>query len=451
MEPDQLIHRYLIGEASGDEIAALDELLAHDPALRRKLIFEAGTDAGLREIALERLSDEGGDTSPSNVIGFPQMGALLVMAAAVTFLGVALWTVFSKPQIVATLVSSEDASWESSLPTMPGSELTAGSLKLTSGMATIRFRSGAEVVLEAPANLVLETPMRGKLLSGAAVIDVPDEAIGFVMETPDGFAVDYGTRFAVSVDQEEENSAFEVLEGEIKVHHPSSGQEVHLSGRQSSTINGAGLMKIDGPLPEKIIAPSGDRMRISANPDAFSVVGNDETEYLHSDFLMAKRSRSGTVFDRRSLFSFDLSEQNLESYTAARLRLNLVPAGIGFAAHLPVSNRFLVYGKAGEPLRAEQLKPTWGTILKPEDCELLGAFEIPRSQKRGTFGIDTPEFVAFIKANASNNVSLLLIRETAELERGGLVHTFANDSHPEASGPILELYQNPNSDHDPNK
>lgn len=334
---------------------------------------------------------------------------------------------------------------------MPGSELIAGRLNLTSGMATIRFRSGAEVVLEAPANLVLETPMRGKLLSGAAVIDVPDEAIGFVMETPDGFAVDYGTRFALSVDREKENSAFEVLEGEIKVHHPSSGETVHLSGRQSSTINEEGLIKIDGPLPERTIEPSGDRLRISADPGAFSVVGNDETEYLHSDFLMAKRSRSGIVFDRRSLFSFDLSELDLDAYTAARLRLNLVPAGIGFAAHLPVTNKFLVYGKGGEPLRVNHAKPAWETILRPEDCELLGAFEIPRSQKRGTFGIDTPELVAFIKANAANEVSLLLIRETAELERGGLVHTFANDSHPEASGPILELYQKPHSDHEPNE
>lgn len=451
MEPDQLIHRYLIGEASGEETANLDQLLANDPALRRQLIFEAGTDAGLREIALERLSDEAGEALRPNVVTFPRAVSLFAMAAAVTFLGAALWTVFSKPEVVATLVSSEDASWESSLPTMPGSELTAGSLTLTSGMATIRFQSGAEVVLEAPANLVLETPMRGKLLSGAAVIDVPDEAIGFVMETPDGFAVDYGTRFAVSVDSEEENSAFEVLEGEIRVHHRSSGEEVHLSGRQSSTIDGGELMKIDGPLPEKTIAPSGDRMRISAEPGAFSVVGNDETEFLHSDFLMAKRSRSGTVFDRRSLFSFDLSEQDLESYTAARLRLNLVPAGIGFAAHLPVNNRFLVYGKAGEPLRADNSKPSWKAILRPEDCELLGAFEIPRSQKRGTFGIDTPEFVAFLKANPANKVSLLLIRETAELERGGLVHSFANDSHPEASGPILELYQKTNSDHEPNE
>ena len=226
MESDQLIHRYLIGEASKDEVETPDRLLATDPVLRRKLIFEAGTDAGLREIAFERVSKEGaGDSERNSIVVFPRVVSFFTMAAAVTLLGVLTWSWFSKPEVVVTLVSSEGASWESSLPTSPGSDLTAGYLNLTSGMATIRFRSGAEVVLETPANLVLETPMRGKLLAGAAVIDVPDEAIGFIMETPDGDAIDHGTLFAVSVDEKESNSAFEVLEGEITVHHPVTGKE----------------------------------------------------------------------------------------------------------------------------------------------------------------------------------------------------------------------------------
>lgn len=67
----------------------------------------------------------------------------------------------------------DDASWESSLPTEPGSELTGGYLKLTSGIATVRFLSGAESILEAPANLVLKTPMYAMLTSGAARVEVP--------------------------------------------------------------------------------------------------------------------------------------------------------------------------------------------------------------------------------------------------------------------------------------
>jgi hypothetical protein len=42
-------------------------------------------------------------------------------------------------------------------------------------------------------------------------------------------------------------------------------------------------------------------------------------------------------------------------------------------------------------------------------------------------------------SNTDQSVALLLVRETTELEGRGLVHAFASDTHPEASGPLLEL------------
>ena len=193
MDAHELIHRYLMGEATADEVAELDRLLASDPALRRKLIFEAGTDAGLREIALERVA---APVSAERKIISPifRPVAWIAAAAAVVLLATLTWTQLSRPAVIATLVSGEDASWESSLPTAPGSELVAGYLKLNTGIATIQFKSGAKVVLEAPAHLVLETPMRGRLLAGSAVIDVPKSAIGFIIDAPGGYAVDHGTQ-----------------------------------------------------------------------------------------------------------------------------------------------------------------------------------------------------------------------------------------------------------------
>ncbi|MEN9019076.1 MAG: hypothetical protein ABF370_01030, partial [Verrucomicrobiales bacterium] len=57
MNPEELIHRYLLGKATDTEIKALEVMLAEDVEVRRKFIFEAGVDAGLREIALERVSE----------------------------------------------------------------------------------------------------------------------------------------------------------------------------------------------------------------------------------------------------------------------------------------------------------------------------------------------------------------------------------------------------------
>ena len=80
-DPGQLIHRYLIGEISDEEMERLDELLAENPELRRKLIFEAGTDAGLREIALERAADEREEKAASVPVSFLNPSSLLAIAA----------------------------------------------------------------------------------------------------------------------------------------------------------------------------------------------------------------------------------------------------------------------------------------------------------------------------------------------------------------------------------
>ena len=59
MNSQELIQRYLLGEVTSAEVRELDRLLANDPRLRSKLILAASTDAGLREIALERMSQSG--------------------------------------------------------------------------------------------------------------------------------------------------------------------------------------------------------------------------------------------------------------------------------------------------------------------------------------------------------------------------------------------------------
>ena len=85
-----------------------------------------------------------------------------IAASALIVIALAPWR--STPNPVATIASSEDAAWESELPTTPGSELTPGLLSLKTGVATVRFHSGAEVIVEAPAQLELLSSMRGRLI-----------------------------------------------------------------------------------------------------------------------------------------------------------------------------------------------------------------------------------------------------------------------------------------------
>jgi len=58
--------------------------------------------------------------------------------------------------------------------------------------------------------------------------------------------------------------------------------------------------------------------------------------------------------------------------------------------------------------------------------------------------VESDKLLDFLKSNRSGPVSLILVRETSQIagEGPGLVHAFANDSHPEAAGPVLEFTLN---------
>ncbi|MGI9474450.1 MAG: FecR domain-containing protein [Rubripirellula sp.] len=451
MKSETLLQRYLQGEATAEEIAELDKRLEADPQLRRQLVMEAQTDAGLREIALERIAvnenSERSHTEPA--IGDIQRKRLIALAplswlvatAASVMIATLAWSQFTQPPVIATLLSVEDASWESSLPTEPGSKLTPGYLKLTSGIATIRFRSGAELTLEAPAKLILKTKMRTRLMSGIAMVNVPDSAIGFILETPDGYAVDYGTQFAVQVDGDRSRSDFEVLSGEISVHLDESDKQVRLTDRATASIQDAILSSADGPPPEQELVTESQVVRVNTDGRATSMIRNNKRKWLHPDMLLLRQSRTGNGFDRRAVFSFDVSDIDMDSVVSAKLRLNLVPSGIGFASRLPKINRFAIYGVTSEAKHDWKMDSTWEEAPSPEDGELLGKFEIKRSRHTGVYGIEGEGLLEFIKEHADRPISLILLRETSHIDGEGrsLVHAFASPSHPEAAGPVLEF------------
>ena len=444
MDSRSLIHRYLLGEATEAQVQELDRLMAEDKGLRREYVQAAATETGLREVAFERAAEP--VSIPSSKAKSSQasmllwVGVLASIAALLVFAVVSV-SVLDNPDPVATLASGENAAWESSLPTTPGSKLTPGVMKLISGIATIRFDSGAEVVLEAPAQLMLISRMRGKLIDGAAMVSVPEPAVGFVLETPSGYVVDHGTRFAVNVAGDGKASDFEVIEGEISVHLSSTGEEVRLTNQQSASIVKEKLVTFAGNIPERTLDQSNQVIRIGSGGRATSVVrNNNRGKRLHPDMLMVKRTETGTQ-DRRSFFSFDLSEVDWNQVTTARLRLNLIPSGIGFANRLPKSNRFGVYGLTNEAKRNWSMDSLWADAPAPEDGLLLGTFEIPRSRQQGVFGIEGDELLNFLKTQGDEPVTLILVRETGQVEGEGpgLVHAFASDSHPESSGPVLEF------------
>jgi hypothetical protein len=154
---------------------------------------------------------------------------------------------------------------------------------------------------------------------------------------------------------------------------------------------------------------------------------------------MVKLDTGGKPYERRSLINFMTSETDWSEIKDAGLRINLVPSRWGHRVYLPITNRFKVLAVAGFTGIEWNQTLNWEEAPKIEDCTEVGTFEIPRSQDSGSILLKTPELLKFLKYNQSHEYTFIIIRETSETKGSGLVHTFASDSHPQSSGPSLEL------------
>ncbi|MDA7822141.1 FecR family protein [Opitutales bacterium] len=429
-EEKELILGYLDDRLSASQFDSLQTLLRENKDARSFLLDLGTIDTKLDDFSLS--VDE--EDKASRLISFSwrEYAWSATACLLILFLCSSGYFLFSEPKI-ATIQSCEDAAWESDLPTTPGSELIPGTLKLRTGLASIELRSGVSFVLEGPAEVELISVMKTRLVAGMVMVEVPEQAIGFVLETPDGYAIDYGTSFAVVVDPKKNVSSFEVIDGEIGVHHPESGSEVRLVDNQTISIEKGIVSPMKEGEGEKKIPASAEIKRVFAGRNSTSIIRNDQRDlYLSSDVLLVKSTDILPSFDRRALLEFDISEVDLTQYKKIRLSLNLVPAN-GLRSHLPEENIFAIYG----------IKQPWGEGLlwaeapQIEQAEKLGTFSIPRSKQFGNYGIENDALKKFVQ---SGHGKLLIVRETFETRPSGMIHAFANHNHPYYAPPVLEFY-----------
>lgn len=123
---------------------------------------------------------------------------------------------------VATLVRAPEAIWETRGQIDRDSRLLPGRYRLNAGAAEIRFRSGARLIVEAPAEIELANNNTARLLMGQASGFVPPEARGFTVITPSLTLVDLGTAFGLKVPPVGPAEAH-VFEGEVSVNADAGG------------------------------------------------------------------------------------------------------------------------------------------------------------------------------------------------------------------------------------
>ena len=373
--------------------------------------------------------------------------------------------------VVAVIAESWDADWgECTLPTAVDQPLSPGTLRIERGLATIRFRSGAEVTLESPAELRIETQLRGHLLSGTAVVQVPDEAHGFVLATPTAVAIDHGTAFAATVDASSQTAWIEVLDGEVEVQHAAGTATRRLVEQERIVASPSGLSDAAPAEPETELVTGAARTLARAPDDATDRAstlcrittaqgrGGDASvsrgrsavvqAHSRSDLVLIKNAYPQTQqFDRKGYFRFDLAARAQGKILDATFQLNVHPTGLGFASRVD-DCEFVVFGLTAESQDAWSAPLAWASApasdgdaaaANPKQSVELGRFTVPRGLQHGPVTISGKPLVEFLSADTNQLATLIVVRATCEREAGGLVHGFCNHDSAMGAPPALEL------------
>lgn len=456
----ELAERYTDDQLSDDESRALDERLRTDAEARRIFAEALHQHAELKfDKALTR------DLLAPVASPQPQLWRYLATAAAAACVAMlAGWFLFGKKQqTIATLVKARQCQWAgSTLPTLEGSRLPTGTLDLIEGLATLKFDSGAEVVMEAPATIEVLDAMNCQLKRGTIVADVPPSAKGFTIDTAKAKVVDWGTRFGVSA-AEDGNYMVQVLEGRVDVNPKGSTEVKQLHKGQSvdhgwikSRLNPEGTT--DGE-PNRwqpnTILDGGDGWQVISTAfgrgkDSYIQTSTKNTRDFGSDpFIRVKFSSGSPELNRKGYLAFDLSKFTGHKFTEAELVLTIEPSDLGFASVVPDSV-FDVYGLTDETEDAwEENGLTWNHAPAHDPAsdvkhlpiasktKLLGRFEIAQGINRGTRAIRGEALRDFLNADTNGVVTFILCRETDETQRSGLVHAFATKENGGKNAPPL--------------
>ena len=254
----------------------------------------------------------------------------------------------------------------------------------------------SEVVLEAPARLILVDAMNCVLERGTAVAEVGESAKGFTIRTPSARVIDYGTRFAVNVDSKSGATQTQVFDGLVEVEEPESKKRIALREGQQALVTGASLGGISEGVeegtwsnPESPVRPKGPGMRTltTADPggtDAY-VWGGKPTTHTSETLLLLKNGLGEDAPHRKAFLRFPLDTIAPGQITSARLELRFTPTGWGLASHLGDSE-FTVYGLIDDSLdgwdaatlgwsNAPGQDPAGGNAVRKDQVRKLGRLQ----------------------------------------------------------------------------
>jgi hypothetical protein len=239
---DETIAAVCRGSVSDEQARALNELLRSDATARDEYILRLELHARLAsEPDLFAQADENKIAVVENILPLqPQQSArarktkwVLGLAACAALLLIGWWVLrFSHPserqrttsKAVAMLNRVVDAQWNQrdEAPRL-GAPLEPGWLRLKSGFVQIVFYSGARVVLEGPADFQLISASEVSCPSGRLTAEVPPQARGFRVGTPQMNVTDVGTVFGLDV--KASRTELHVFKGSVEFQTTSGAKQ----------------------------------------------------------------------------------------------------------------------------------------------------------------------------------------------------------------------------------
>ena len=269
-EFDEAVAALCHGTASDEQARALNELLRGNATARDEYILRAELHSRLAsEPDLFPQANEEKVTSPENILPIQAPRGtrtrktrwILALAACVALLATGWWALrFSHSserkgatsKAVAMLNRVVDAQWNQRDETPRlGAPLEPGWVRLKSGLAQIVFYSGARVVIEGPTELQIISSSEASCRSGRLTAEVPSQARGFRIRTPQMNVTDLGTAFGLDV--KARRTELHVFKGGVEFQSTASTTKQNLK-------EGAGT----------VIESSRAPQLIAANPAAFA-------------------------------------------------------------------------------------------------------------------------------------------------------------------------------------
>jgi len=259
IELNELCNAAVEGTQTAEQRETLSQWLRSSAEAREFYVRAMGLSASLFSYAGEMQADAPGPV-PARPAGAPLrlVRWLAPLAAIAAVLAVSVWVGHrTKPktgtakattsdEFVAQLTGAKGCRWADAATPASGDHLHKKQrLNLAEGFAEITFDSGAQVILEGPARLDINSAWDATLYSGTLKATVPPEAVGFRVAGPAVEVVDLGTEFSMIADGGGTTDVL-VLKGSVEAapQNAADQQTVLLREKESCRFDESGTSAV---------------------------------------------------------------------------------------------------------------------------------------------------------------------------------------------------------------